>query len=155
MRVSLRRRLLNSLALQRYKLRKRSKRKWWCMMKWCPRYFPSSETLGERTLFGEKIWDGWTQLLAKFNYRKLKYPSFQKIVILEKWKVSERFAKLAVVSLRWNNEPQRPHIYGNIVFLKRMRLRNELELFVLFITKFQVECRFWLVNKLSSWPHTG
>ena len=28
MRVSLRRRLLNSLALQRYKLRKRSKREW-------------------------------------------------------------------------------------------------------------------------------
>ena len=54
----------------------------------------------------------------------------------------ERFANLAVVSLRWNNEPQRPQIYGNIVFLKRMRLRNELELFVLFITKFQVECRF-------------
>ena len=117
MRVSLRRRSLNSLALQRYKLRKRSKPKWWCMMKWCPRYFPSSKILGERTLFGEKIWDGWTQLLAKFNYRKLKYPSFQKIVSLEKWKVSERFAKLAVVSLRWNNEPHRPQIYGNIVFL--------------------------------------
>ena len=149
MRVSLRRRSLNSLAFQRYKIRKRLIRNWWCMMKRCPRYFPSSEILRERTLFGERIWDGQT-LLAKFSYRKLKYPSFQKIVSLEKWKVFERFGKLAVVSVRWNNELQRPQIFGNIVFLKRMRLRNELELFVLFITKFQVESRFWLVNKLPS-----